>query len=83
LTDARLDAPLSYVRVAPEPVLPAPIFSRGALAWMRANLFSSWLSGALTVLSLALCLWLIPPLIGWATFHAIWSAPDGALCRAH
>jgi general L-amino acid transport system permease protein len=83
LTDARLDAPLSYLRAAPEPVLPAPIFSRGALAWMRANLFSSWLSGALSVLSAALCLWLIPPLIGWATFHAIWSAPDGALCRAH
>jgi general L-amino acid transport system permease protein len=83
LTDARLDAPLSYVRAAPEPVLPAPIFSRGAFAWMRANLFSSWLSGALSVLSAALCLWLIPPLIGWATFHAIWSAPDGALCRAH
>ena len=55
MTDARLDVPLAYVRTQPEPVLPAPIFSRGALAWMRANLFSSWLSCALTMLTLALC----------------------------
>jgi general L-amino acid transport system permease protein len=83
LTDARLDVPLTYLRAAPEPVLPAPIFSRGVLAWMRANLFSSWNSAALTLLMLGLCVWLIPPLIAWATVNAIWSAPDGALCRAH
>jgi general L-amino acid transport system permease protein len=83
LTDARLDVPLSYLRTGGEPELPAPIFSRGPLAWMRANLFSSWISGALTLAVLALCLWLIPPLIAWATIDAVWSAPDGALCRAH
>lgn len=79
MTDARL----SYVRAAPEPTLPAPIFSRGALAWIRANLFSSWISGLLTILTVSLCIWLIPPLIEWATVKAIWSAPDGELCRAH
>ncbi len=83
MTDARLDVSLSYLRIASEPELPAPIFSRGALAWARDNLFSSWLSSALTLLVVALCLWLIPPLIAWATVDAIWSAPDGALCRAH
>ena len=25
----------------------------------------------------------LPPLIAWATTRAVWSAPDGALCRAH
>jgi general L-amino acid transport system permease protein len=83
LTDARLDVSLPYVRAAPEPVLPAPIFSRGAIAWLRANLFSSWISSALTIVTLGLCLWLIPPLVAWATIDAVWSAPDGALCRAH
>ncbi|MGO8798052.1 MAG: amino acid ABC transporter permease [Roseiarcus sp.] len=77
------DASLAYVRSAPEPALPAPIFSRGAFAWMRDNLFSSWTSGALTLILLGLCCWLIPPLIEWATIRAVWSAPDGALCRAH
>ena len=32
---------------------------------------------------LALALWCAPPLVEWATVKAIWSAPDGALCRAH
>jgi general L-amino acid transport system permease protein len=77
------DAPFAYVRSAPEPALPAPIFARGALAWMRDNLFSSWRSAVLTLVLTALCLWLIPPLIEWATINAVWSAPDGALCRAH
>jgi len=77
------DGSLAYLRSAPEPTLPAPIFSRGVFAWTRENLFSSWTSGALTLILLALCLWLIPPLIEWATVRAVWSAPDGALCRAH
>ncbi len=31
----------AYVRLAPEPILPPPLLSRGAIAWARANLFSS------------------------------------------
>src|SRR5258708_395363 len=83
MSDPRYASSASFVRSVSEPVLPAPIFSRGALAWMRANLFSSWTSGALTLAALALLVWLIPPLIAWATVKAVWSAPDGALCRAH
>jgi general L-amino acid transport system permease protein len=73
----------AYVRVASEPVLPPPLFSRGVFAWVRANLFSSPLSGAITIALIALVLWLAPPLVLWATTRAVWSAPDGALCRAH
>jgi general L-amino acid transport system permease protein len=72
-----------WVRAQSEPTLPPPLFSRGALAWARTNLFSSPSSSLLTLLMLALALWLIPPAIEWATVKAIWSAPDGALCRAH
>ncbi|MGO4872135.1 MAG: amino acid ABC transporter permease [Roseiarcus sp.] len=73
----------AYVRRASEPILPPPLFSRGPIAWMRANLFSSFLSGAITLALVALGLWALPPLILWATTQAVWSAPDGALCRAH
>jgi general L-amino acid transport system permease protein len=73
----------AFVRVSEEPVLPPPLFSRGALAWARANLFSSWASSLTTALMLAFLLWQAPPLIEWATVKAIWAAPDGALCRAH
>ena len=73
----------AYVRLASGPVLPPPPLSRGAIAWMRANLFSSPLSSAITLALAALGLWTLPPLFLWATVHAVWSAPDGALCRAH
>jgi general L-amino acid transport system permease protein len=72
-----------WVRTQSEPMLPPPLFSRGALAWARANLFSSPLSSLLTLLMLALALWLVPPATEWATVNTIWSAPDGALCRTH
>lgn len=73
----------AYVRTAPEPDLPPPLLEAGALGWLRANLFSSALNALTTVALAALAVWLIPPLVGWATWNAIWSAPDGALCRAH
>jgi len=73
----------AYVRRASGPILPPPLLSRGAIAWARANLFSSPLSSAITLALVAFGLWALPPLIAWATTRAVWSAPDGALCRAH
>jgi general L-amino acid transport system permease protein len=73
----------AYVRRTAAPTLPPPRLSQGAIAWARANLFSSWLSGAATLALVALGLWALPPLIAWATTRAVWSAPDGALCRVH
>lgn len=74
---------MAYVRTHEEPELPPPAATVGPLAWMRANLFSSPANSATTLALAALALWLIPPLLAWATFNAVWSAPDGALCRAH
>jgi general L-amino acid transport system permease protein len=75
--------PPAYVRDAPEPSLPAPVLSRGALAWLRTNLFSSWVNSLVTVLMAIFAYWTLVPLLEWATIHAVWSAPDGALCREH
>ena len=74
---------LAYVRTTSEPDLPPPLLTSGPLAWMRANLFSSPANTAVTLALAALALWLLPPLIAWATVNAVWSAPDGGLCRAH
>jgi general L-amino acid transport system permease protein len=76
-------AAVAYVRSATGPILPPPLAQRGAIGWMRANLFSSWSSTAVTFLIVAFCLWSLPDLIAWATVRAVWRAPDGALCRAH
>jgi len=71
----------TYVREKSEPEEPPPALSRGALAWATNNLFSSIWSGLTTLALVAIGLWLIPPMIQWATTHAVWSAPDGSLCR--
>jgi general L-amino acid transport system permease protein len=76
-------AAVVYVRSASGPILPPPLARRGAIGWLRANLFSSPSSSALTLLLAAFCLWTLPDLVAWATTRAVWSAPDGALCRAH
>ena len=76
-------SPVAFVRTTSEPALSAPLLSHGAFAWARANLFSSLASSLLTFALIALTLWLAPPLIAWATVNAVWSAPDGALCRMH
>ena len=44
------------------PQRPAPITSVGVIGWMRANLFSSWLSAALTLAAAALIALIVPSL---------------------
>ena len=70
-----------FVRNAPAPALSPPASLVGPLGWARANLFSSVASSATTLILAGLAPWFIPQLIAWATWKAIWSAPDGAACR--
>ena len=72
---------LAYVREAPEPEDPPPTLTRGALAWARANLFSSPISSLTTVGLIGVGAYLLPQLVNWATTRAVWSATDGAACR--
>ncbi len=77
-----MDLP-AYVREASEPEEAPPMLSRGALAWVRTNLFSSIGSTLVTLGCAALVGYLLPQLAAWATTHAIWIASDGAACRQH
>jgi general L-amino acid transport system permease protein len=68
-------APEAIVATAEEPRRP-PVSQVGMLAWLRANLFSSWLSTAVTlVLAYLLLRWAIG-FINWAFVEAIWSVPN-------
>ena len=71
----------AFVRLSPAPALTPPASVVGPWGWARANLFSSAASTATTLILAALALWFVPSLIGWATWKAVWSAPDGAACR--
>ena len=52
------------------PSLPPPITAAGQIGWLRANLFSSPLNVLLTLLSVALLIFILPPLIQWAFLDA-------------
>ena len=74
---------------------PAPTRDRppanlvGPIAWMRTNLFSSWLSSAVTLVFGYFLLRLAFSLVNWGLINAVWSVPnltngnpDPSACRA-
>ena len=61
-----------------------PALTTGPVAWVRANLFSSWLNTAVTlVLGYCIVRWALG-FIDWAFVNAIWSVPNNQTqaCRA-
>ena len=54
----------------------------GPPARLRAALFPTPGSTALTLVALALAAWIVPGLVRWALIDAVWSAPDGKACAA-
>ena len=64
------------------PDLPPPVRTTGVVGWVRANLLSSPLNVALTLLSLWLLWMILPPAIHWLFTEAIWSAQDRKECWA-
>ena len=64
------------------PDLLPPVRTTGVVGWVRANLLSSPLNVALTLLSLWLLWMILPPAIQWLFTEAIWSAQDRKECWA-
>ena len=52
-----------------------------ALAWVKANLFSSFFNGVVTAVSATLIFLAVRAVIPWAFIHAVWRA-DPEACRA-
>ncbi len=61
---------------------PPTLEAAGPLAWLRDNLFSSRLNAALTLLILGLLAWLLPPMLDWLVFKAVWGPQPVAACDA-
>jgi general L-amino acid transport system permease protein len=67
----------SFVPIASRP---PPHHQIGALAWLQRNFFNGPLNSVMTLLVLAVLALLLPPLLSWGLFHAVF-APDNAACR--
>ena len=50
----------------------------GPVAWARANLFGSWLSGIVSIVLIALILRFAWTMFSWGVLHAVWTVPQGA-----
>lgn len=73
--------PQTYVREAMLPPELPPVTQRGAVKWMRENLFSSPLNAVLTLLAVVVIYLGIASLVPWL-WHSVWVAGSEAECRA-
>ncbi|MBN8921038.1 MAG: amino acid ABC transporter permease [Rhizobiales bacterium] len=62
--------------------LPPPASSSGVIGWLRLNFFATPLDIALSILTLLLVLWIVPPLLNFMIFDATWSGEDREACIA-
>lgn len=69
-----------YVRETMLPPAPPPVTQRGAIKWLRENLFSGPLNILLTLLGLGV-LWLLIGTFGPWLAHSVWNADSMADCR--
>ncbi|WP_043360287.1 amino acid ABC transporter permease [Belnapia sp. F-4-1] len=73
MSDITLNASAKVAEAAPRS---APISQVGFVGWMRANLFSGWLSTAVTLLlAYMIVRWAIG-FVDWAFINAVWSVPN-------
>ncbi|MFZ4757383.1 MAG: amino acid ABC transporter permease [Burkholderiaceae bacterium] len=61
---------------------PRPRASGGALGWIKANLFSTPANSVVTVLTLAILAYIVPPALNWLVFKAVWGSQPLAACDA-
>ncbi|WP_227287579.1 amino acid ABC transporter permease [Boseongicola sp. H5] len=71
---------VSYVRETMLPEAEPPVTERGAIKWLRENLFSSWLNAILTILSLYVIYYVLSHTLGWM-LYGIWDAGSLTECR--
>ena len=64
------------------PDLPPPVSTSGVIGWARSHLFSSPLNIILTALCAGFLWIIIPPLLTWGLFDAVWQADSRKDCWA-
>ena len=72
----------AYVRNAPVAAMQPPMRNRGIWGWVQEHLFASRLNIALTLVSLLVIWWIVPPLLNFLIFDATWTGSDRTACIA-
>lgn len=71
---------VSYVRTEMVGELPAPAGETGIVGWVRKNLFSSVSNTILTLLALYILYLIVPGVLNFTLFDAVWSGSDRLAC---
>jgi general L-amino acid transport system permease protein len=71
---------LHFVRLQFLAPQPPPARMTGALAWVRANLLSTPFNIALTVVVLAVVVWILYGIVGFLFVDAVWTGSDRTAC---
>ena len=78
--DSKMLGKESFVRSGQVDALPAPVAMTGVIGWMRASLFAGPLNTILTILTVLMLIWLVPPILDFLFIHAVWSGTDREAC---
>jgi general L-amino acid transport system permease protein len=70
----------SFVRTQMLAPKDPPITEKGAVKWIRENLFSGWLNTILTIVSLYVIYWVLAHILPWSV-GGIWNAESLTECR--
>jgi general L-amino acid transport system permease protein len=76
-TDAQT---VTFVRDTMLPAVPPPVRDRGAVKWLRENLFSGWLNSALTLAAFYVIYLILAGLVPWL-MNSVWNAGSLSECR--
>jgi len=77
----KIDRDIAYVATGEIPASQPPARTTGLVHWAKENLFSSPLNIGLSVVSIAIVAWILPPILKWAFVDAVWSAGSLKECR--
>jgi general L-amino acid transport system permease protein len=65
----------------PKPDRAPPATTVGVIGWLRNNLFPDWFNSILTLLSIALLIWIVPAIFNWVYLDAHFIGSDRDACK--
>jgi general L-amino acid transport system permease protein len=82
MTDTNNSNKMGIVSGVKLPDMDPPASTVGMIGWSRNNLFDGWFNTLLTLAGAFLLLTVVPPILNWTVFDAVWSGGSDA-CRAN
>jgi len=71
---------IAFVREQMTKPMPAPASEVGVVGWMRKNLFDGWFNTLLTLFALWILYLILPGILNFNFFNAVWSGTDRLAC---